>query len=80
MAAAEAKRREERVKLFAGALSNTGVATVVASVIAPLAAGRSQLATASLGFVAGVTLHLAGQLVLHYVIRREPDEPPEVTA
>lgn len=63
---AERKRREERVKLFATALSNVGVATIVTGFIAPLALGRLSL----LGFgavVVGFILHIAAQRVMHYV-------------
>ena len=40
MAGVGSKRREERVKLFASALSNLGVAAIVAGLIGPLTAGR----------------------------------------
>ncbi len=70
--AAERKRREERVKLFATALSNVGVATVVTGFIVPLLTGRSGLS----GFgavVLGFAFHLAAQRVLQYVA----DEPKQ---
>ncbi len=66
------RRREERVKLAATALSNVGVATLVTGFIAPLVTGRLQIG----GFVAvltGVVFHLAAQRLLHYVAA-EPEE------
>ena len=68
MSDTKAKRREERVKLFAAALSNVGVAAIVAGFIAPALSGRIQTVAALLAFVAGFGLHLAAQGVLHYVV------------
>ena len=67
MAGAGAKRREERVKLFATALSNLGVASVVTGVISPLTSAHVQVVVAAAAFVGGIGLHLAAQLVLHLV-------------
>ena len=64
----KAKRREERVKLFATALSNVGVATVIAGFIAPAFSGRIQPVIAIPAFIAGFGLHLAAQGILHYVV------------
>ena len=72
MASPDAKRQEERVKLFASALSNSGVAAIVASVIGPIAAGRFQPTAAVAGFVIGAALHLGAQALLHYVVADEP--------
>ena len=64
-----AKRREERVKLFATFISNVGVALVVTGVLAPAFTGRMQpsLLLGALAF-AGLA-HLLAQLVLHWVVR-----------
>ena len=75
MADAAAKRREERVKLFATAFSNLGVASVVTGVIAPLTTARVHVAVAVAAFAVGVTLHLLGQGVLHFVTRMSAEEP-----
>ena len=74
MVTAADKRREERIKLFATAFSNLGVASVVTGVIAPLAAGRAQIAAAALGLVIGLALHVVGQGVLHFVVRSSGEE------
>jgi hypothetical protein len=79
MAAADAKRQEERVRLFASALSNTGVAAIVASVIGPIAAGRFQPLAAVTGFVIGAVQHIAAQALLHYVVEDEPKTSKEIT-
>ena len=72
--AAERKRREERVKLFATALSNAGVATIVTGFIAPLLIGK--LHPGGLGaVVAGLMLHVAAQRVMHYVADDPKLEP-----
>ena len=73
-----AKRREERVKLFASALSNLGVAAIVAGLIGPLTAGRLNPGVALGDILLGFGLHLAAQCVLHYVVRTK-DFPPEET-
>ena len=67
MPGAGAKRREERVKLAATALSNLGLASIVTGVIAPLLAGRAQLIGIVVSFIVGATLHLAAQIVLSSV-------------
>ena len=68
MADARAKRQEERVKLFASALSNVGVATIVSGAVAPMVTGRFNVVTAIGGFLFGLGLHLVAQVVLHYVM------------
>ena len=70
-----AKRREERVKLFATALSNVGVATIVAGFISPLFSGRVRLAGAAGALLLGLALHMAAQLMLHYVVRVRAVQP-----
>ena len=81
MADADAKRQEERVKLFATALSNVGVATIVAGVVGPSVVGRFQPIAAVGCFLTGFALHLAAQGILHYVVA-SPKQPvaaePEV--
>jgi hypothetical protein len=71
----------ERIKLFATALSNTGVATVVTAIVAPMAGflyGASVLAESRwplLGlawFFGGMSLHITAQLVLG---RLRDDQP-----
>ena len=69
MADATVKRQEERVKLFATALSNLGVATVVTGLIGPALAGRASVLGTMTVFVIGFVLHMAGQGVLHFVVR-----------
>jgi hypothetical protein len=74
-----AKRREERVKLFASAISNVGVATIVTGLIAPVLAGRAHALQDGAAFVAGLALHLIAQGVLHYVVQTPgPDQVVEV--
>ena len=70
MADARAKRQEERVKLLASALSNLGVAAIVAGFISPTFGGRLQGAIGVEAFIAGFTLHVVAQLLLHYVVSR----------
>jgi hypothetical protein len=73
---AERRRREERVKLFATAVSNVGVAAVASGFVAPLFTGRVQPA----GLVAvifGVALHLVAQRILHYVADDAREEANE---
>lgn len=65
---AKAKRREERVKLLASALSNLGVAAIVAGFISPSFGGRLQGMVGVEAFVAGFSLHVVAQLLLHYVV------------
>ena len=74
MADAGAKRREERVKLFATALSNLGVASVVTGVISPLTSAHVHVVVALAAFVGGIGLHLTAQSVLHLVIRSDTGE------
>ena len=74
MADADAKRQEERVKLFASALSNAGVAAFVSGAIAPLITGRFNGVVALGGFMFGLGLHLAAQVVLHYVVKDDAGE------
>jgi ABC-type xylose transport system permease subunit len=79
MADAGAKRREERVKLFASAISNVGVATIVTGLIAPVLSGRAHAVQDVAAFVAGLALHLIAQGVLHYVVDApRPDEAAEL--
>jgi hypothetical protein len=63
----------ERIKLFATALSNTGVATIVTAIIAPMAGllyGTSAIASSQwplIGlawFFGGLALHITAQIVL----------------
>ena len=68
MADAEAKRREERVKLVASALSTLGVAIIVTGVIAPVLAGHVRPVATGLAFVLGLGLHVTAQVVLHLVV------------
>ena len=68
MAPVDAKRQEERVKLFATALSNVGVSIIVAGFIGPIFVGRFQPIVALAALVIGFSLHLAAQGVLHYVV------------
>ena len=78
MAAADAKRQEERVKLFATALSNVGVATIVAGFISPLFLGRVHISGAIGALLLGMLLHLLAQVVLHYVVETPTGmAPPE---
>ena len=69
MADPAAKRQEERVKLIAAALSNLGVASLVTGLVGPLFLGRAQVAAGVVALVMGFAFHLAGQGVLHYVVR-----------
>ena len=73
MADAGAKRREERVKLFASAISNVGMAAVVAGLIGPLVAQRFNALVALGSALFGFGLHLVAQCVLHYVTIEPPD-------
>ena len=52
--AADAKRQEERVKLFATALSNVGVASIISGVVAPLVLGRFNDGLAAGAFLLGL--------------------------
>ena len=74
MAEPAAKRQEERVKLFATALSNLGIATVVTGFVGPLLSGRALVSTAAIAVVLGLAFHLAGQAVLHHVVNDRPEE------
>ena len=75
MAEVGAKRREERVKLLATALSNLGVASIVTGVISPLTAAHVHVVVALAAFVGGIALHLIAQVVLHLVVRSREGEP-----
>ena len=68
MADARAKRLEERVKLFAAALSNVGVAFVVAGLVGPSITGRVNLSAAVGSALLGFGFHLVAQCILHYVV------------
>ena len=72
MADAGAKRREERTKLFASALSNIGVAFIVAGLVSPSITGRLNLSIA-LGLIG---FHLVAQCILHYVVGEPPPDGP----
>ena len=73
--ATDRKRREERVKLFAAALSNIGTVFVVAGVVGPLVLGRFNAIALVLSVAAASAFWLAAQGVLEYVA----DEPRERT-
>ena len=78
MASADAKRQEERVKLFASALSTLGVAVIVAGFIGPSFLGQFQATIALLALLTGFGLHLVAQAVLHYVVEdAEPIGAPQ---
>ncbi len=68
MAQVGAKRREERTKLFASALSNIGVAFIVAGLVSPSITGRFHLSVAFGSVLIGFGFHLVAQCVLHYVV------------
>ena len=74
MGSAERKPQEERVKLFASALSNVGVATIVAGFVGPSIAQHLNPAIAVGSVMFGFGAHLAAQCVLHYVASEAPDE------
>ena len=74
MTTAAAKRQEERVKLFAAALSNLGVATAVTGVVGPALTERAQILTGVVAAVLGALLHLEAQGVLHQVVSDKPGE------
>ncbi len=63
------KRREERVKLLAAAVSNLGVAAIVAGFISPALGGKFKGAIGVEAFIAGFALHVVAQLLLRYVVR-----------
>ena len=65
---AGAKRREERVKLAATALSNVGVAFVVTGIVAPLLLGRFSSWQVTTALAAGFAFHLVAQGLLEYVV------------
>jgi hypothetical protein len=65
--------RNERIKLFATALSNTGVATIVTAIVAPMAGllygsntiSSNQWPLIGLAwFFGGLALHITAQIVL----------------
>ena len=77
MADAGTKRREERVKLAASALSNIGVAFIVAGWVGPSIAGRFSPLIPFSAALLGFGLHLAAQSVLQYgVADRLRDSDP----
>ena len=81
MADAGAERQEERVKLLVSAMSNLGVAAIVAGFIGPVFGGRFKGDIGGEAVVAGPGLHVVAQLLLHYVVRRpciEAATAPEV--
>ena len=68
MTEAGAKRREERTKLFASALSNIGVGFFVAGWVGPSVTGHLYPSVALGAALLGFGFHLVGQCVLHYVV------------
>lgn len=74
MTAADAKRREERVKLAGTFASNLGVASAVTGVIGPLFLGRFDPLGVLLGTALAAIFHLTGQSLLHYVASEHPKE------
>ena len=68
MADAADKRQEERVKLFASALSNVGVAFVVAGLVGPSITGHVNLSAAVGSALLGFGFHLVAECLLHYVV------------
>ena len=75
MASANARRQEERGKLFPSALSNVGVAAIVAGLIGPATTGRFNAAIGLGDFLIGFGLHVAAQCVLHYVVVNDGAKP-----
>ena len=73
----KAKRREERVKLAASALSNVGVAFVVAGMVGPSITGRLNAYIGLGSVMIGFGFHLLAQCVLHYVVADAP-RPDEI--
>ena len=65
--AADRKRREERVKLGASALANLGTAFIVGGAIGPSLVGRAKATVLGVSVAIGFILHVAAQLLLHYV-------------
>ena len=72
MADVGAKRREERVKLAASAVSNVGVAFIVAGLVTPFITGRASLMTGAGSVLLGAGFHLVAQRILHYVLADAP--------
>ena len=72
MADVDAKRQEERIKLFATALSNVGVATIVTGFISPLFSGGFHFSGAVGALILGMMLHFVAQTGLHYVVETPP--------
>ena len=68
-----AKRREERVKLFASALSNVGSAAIATGIIAPAVAQHLKPTVAIGATMLGFGAHLVAQCILHYVVADPPD-------
>ncbi len=67
MTDAGVKRREEHAKLAASALSNIGVAFIVAGLVGPSITGHANLYTGLGSVLLGFGFHLAARGVLHYV-------------
>ena len=74
MGTADRKRREERVKLGAAAVSNLGVAFIVGGAIGPVLLGRANPLEVALATMVGFAFHLAAQGLLHYVAGDEAAE------
>ncbi len=74
MDAAAAKRREERVKLFATFLSNVGVALVVTGILAPTFTGGAEPIVIALAIIGAMASHGVAQVMLHWVVRSQPAE------
>ena len=68
MATTGEKRREERTKLFASALSNIGVGFFVAGWVGPSVTGHLYPSIAVGAALLGFGFHLVAQCVLHYVV------------
>ena len=74
MTKADAKRREERVKLLATALANLGTASIVAGFVAPVFGGRLEPYSLWLGLVFGFGFHVGAQAMIHLVVVDDPSE------
>ena len=77
MADVGAKRQEERVKLFASAVFNLGVAFIVGGFVGPSVAGRLTVSIGAGSVLLGLGLHLAARCILHYVVS-EPSSDRDV--
>lgn len=74
MTPAQTKRREERFKLASTFASNTGVGSMVAGGIAPAFGAGFDGLVFGVAIGIGVTLHLVGQALLHYVVADAAEE------